>query len=213
MTGAAAADPARAVSVRPPDRGFTLIDVTIAIGLLGVLLAALSAALVITLKAAPVSAQRIDDARATRGLATWLAHDATSAPPHEPAEPQGGLVVGDGPGSNLCAAPGAGLVQLVWREDAAVQRMFVAGYRVLDGAGDDGSTISRITCVSTNGGSYQRLGEIRLVSGLDPAHLPTVSLVRDANGDVAILSLRMVGVAGETVVIDTSSRNPAESFS
>ncbi|RLE17726.1 MAG: hypothetical protein DRJ50_13685, partial [Actinobacteria bacterium] len=111
------------------DRGFTLIELLIVTVLLGLLTTVLAAAIVVSLKTLPATEQRVDDARSTRGLATWLSHDTTSAPRFTPATSQGGLVFGPGAGSNECAGSGDNLVHLQWTEQTSISQTFVANYR------------------------------------------------------------------------------------
>lgn len=192
------------------DRGFTMIELSIAMAIIGTLLGALGMALSLTLQAAPPAERRVDDARATRGLATWLAYDVTSAPPFSPAQAEGGITLGDDPDSNSCSAPGDNLVHLQWREEAALTRVFVANYRfVID---DDEGRIVRFTCERLDAGSFGSTRVVSLSGGLDPASPPEVQLTfSDSLVDSVSFTLR--GLDGAAVRVDVSSRNPAESFS
>ena len=95
-----------------PDAGFTLVDLLIAMVLATLLVGSLSAALVMALRASPTTEDRIDDARSTRTLSTWLTQDTMSTPPYSPEVTLGGFDVSTvaTTSNNLCGAPGANVL-------------------------------------------------------------------------------------------------------
>lgn len=193
------------------DPGFTLVELVIAVSLVGLITTVLAAAIVVSLRTIPNTENRLDDARATRALATWLSHDTTSAPRFLPEQQQGGInlattVTGD---NNDCGGEGTNLLHLQWTEDSFVDTTHVANYRfVIEG---DKGQIRRYTCSAVGTGAFSSSAGRILTSGLDPTQLPVV-VPEPATGEVAALTFQLVGKAGETVSIETGSRNPADFF-
>ena len=151
------------------DQGFTVIEVLIVIVVMGTLMSTLAAALVIALKTAPSTEARLDDARSTRGLATWLSYDTTSAPPFLPEEAQGGIDIT--PGANDCGGAGTNLLHLKWTENSFSQRTYVANYRFVDSG-----EIVRYYCTQSGTDAPVALSARTLTRGLDPDDPPTVSV-------------------------------------
>lgn len=196
------------------DRGFTLIELLIVISLMGLVVTVLSSAIIVILRTAPNTELRIDDARSTRGLATWLSHDVASTPPFEP--PLGGRggfnLASD---ANACFNPpgtapaGTTLVELTWVQ---LNRTFAATYRVE--SVDSGNTaIRRYACSRTDSGPWSAPVRSNLTSGLASSGPNVVNLVKDpVTGAVTIVELRLTGRSGDSVLLDVSSRNPSEFF-
>lgn len=112
------------------DRGFTLIELVLAISILGIVVSAIAGASVVILRTTGPTSNRTDDARTLRGLTTWLAQDVASVPP------------GFDPSGERCQ-PSAGVtfLSLATSDPSG----FTADYRfvVEDGA----ARIDRFTCV------------------------------------------------------------------
>ena len=155
------------------DEGFTLIELIIVIVVMGTIMSTLAAALVISLKATPTTEDRLDDARATRSLATWLSYDTTSAPPFLPEQPQGGMDLSST--ANDCGGLGTNLLHLQWVESSFSSRTYVANYRfVVDG---NSGEIVRYYCARTGTGAFVNVSLRSLTKGLDPLDPPVVSAV------------------------------------
>lgn len=199
-------------SPRPRDAGFTLTEMLIVMVLTGVIMAALSAALSVTLRVTPMSEDRIDDARSTRLLSTWLANDTTSTPPFIPEQPIGGFnidPVNDGT-NNLCNGLGDNVIQMRWTETITSSTEYVANYRfVVDG---DAARIHRYTCASEMGDPFTFLAAHSLTPSLDPSQVPSTTVTTGPNGKVTVVSFTLVGISGENVLIETTSRNPSDFF-
>jgi prepilin-type N-terminal cleavage/methylation domain-containing protein len=202
----------RAGAVRR-DSGFTLVEVTITIVIMGVLMAAMSMAISIVLRTSPGTTDRIDDARSTRGLSTWLAQDTMSTPPYLGETAQGGVNIdtADTGDNNDCGGAGQNIVHLQWRERATTTMTFVANYRfvVENGSG----YVTRYICSQEGSSAFEAGSAVRLTPALDPTAPPQAAVVLDAANEVELISFTLTGKSGETVLIDTSSRNPADFFS
>lgn len=195
-----------------PDRGFTLIEILIVSLVMSIVVGALAVTFSFTLKVAPDTEVRIDDARSTRGLATWLAHDTTSAPRFQPEQPIGGIDTSTS--RNECGAPGTNIVHFRWTEDGYVGRIFIASYRfVVDG--DEGRVV-RATCSRTTSSPYTTPSLFQLTSGLHASISPTVTLNRVdplvATSEVESVDFHLTAISGETVLVQTGSRNPTDGF-
>jgi prepilin-type N-terminal cleavage/methylation domain-containing protein len=195
--------------VNPSDRGFTLIELLIVTVLLGVIMSVLAAAVVVSLKTLPATEQRVDDARSTRGLATWLSHDTTSAPGFDSVTAQGGLDITLANFPNDCSGSGKNLLHLTWTEQTSISQTFVANYRFVESGGV--GTIVRYSCSKTGTGAYGAATSLNLTSNLDPAVPPTVSTT-GTSPDVTSITLVLTGESGEVVSVETGTRNPADFF-
>jgi prepilin-type N-terminal cleavage/methylation domain-containing protein len=197
---------------RSPDAGFTLIEVLIVISVIAIIVPCLVLAFAVIVRTTPDTEVRIDDARSTRGLATWLSHDTTSAPRFQPMNAQGGIDVS--PGINTCNGDGTNLLHLQWTEDSFEERTFVASYRfVIDG--DEGRVV-RYTCSRVGSGSYTLEPPVNLTSQLAPSTPPEVILQpegRSAGDPVLAVDVVLTAISGERVLVETGSRNPSDFFS
>lgn len=193
------------------DTGFTLIELVVAVSLVGLLTTVLAGAIVVSLRTTPDTENRLDDARATRALATWLSHDTTSAPRFLPEQAQGGidLTTTATADNNDCGGEGKNLLHLQWTEDSFLDTTYVANYRfVVDG--DEGQ-IRRYSCSAVGGPTFSGGSSRLLTSRLDPTQIPVV-VPEPATGEVVTLTFQLAGKSGENVAIETGSRNPADFF-
>jgi len=192
--------------------GFTLPELTIAITLSGVLIAALATALSVALRVTPTSEDRIDDARSTRSLSTWLAQDTTSTPPFWPEQALGGFNIEttDDGTNNACGGLGDNVVHMRWSETVNSSTEFVSNYRfVVDGGT---AQIRRYTCYSEMADPFVVTADRAVTPDLDPAQIPVTSIATDVSGNVTVLAFTLAGTSGETVLIETTSRNPSDFF-
>ncbi len=180
------------------DRGFTLIEVVMVTVIIGVVLTALAGAFTVIVRTTPSAEIRVDDARSTRGLATWLAHDTTSTPPFDAPDPKGWIDTS--PGRNDCGGSGSNIVHFSWREAGFSTTTFVANYRYVDGR------VFRYTCSTSSGTKL-----LKLTSGLDPTDPPDV-IFKYSGPKVVAVDLVLHAASGEDVLIESSSRNPVEFY-
>jgi prepilin-type N-terminal cleavage/methylation domain-containing protein len=190
------------------DRGFTLIEVLIVMIILGVVSGALAFAFSVAIRTNPDNADRIDDSRSTRGLATWLSYDTSSTPPFVGERAQGGMLTTP---ANDCGGPGTNLLHLKWVEAAPVRTTYVANYRFVSKPSGDGQIV-RVACFRRGTTPYQAVTAINVTSNLSPAAIPGVTLVQNDAGLVAKVTFSLTGNTGESVLIETASRNPADFF-
>ena len=182
---------------------------TVSLVIMGTLMAALALAVSVTLRAAPTASDRIDDSRTTRGLSTWLAQDTTSTPKVIPAGPLGGMNTSPtdaASGANDCGGAGQNIVHMTWTETFASTDTYVANYRFVG----DGITarVARYTCSRQGTGPFTTPRAQFLTPMLDAAAPPIGDFDTTAN----VLSFTLTGQTGETVLIETSSRNPSDFF-
>jgi prepilin-type N-terminal cleavage/methylation domain-containing protein len=191
---------------RSRDAGFTLIEMTVSLVIMGTLMAALALAVSVTLRAAPTASDRIDDSRTTRGLSTWLAQDTTSTP-NIPAGPAGGMDTSPTSGANDCKGEGQNIVHMSWTETFASTDTYVANYRFVG----DGITarVARYTCSRQGADGDFTTSRAQFLTPLLDAAAPPVG---DFDETANVLSFTLTGQTGETVLIETSSRNPSDFF-
>lgn len=197
----------------PPDAdgGFSLIEMLIVTVVIGIIMSAITTAVVTTINAAPDTEARLDDARSTRMLATWLSHDTTSAPPFLPEQAQGGMNITTTAtaDNNDCGGSGSNLLHLQWTEDGHITTTHVANYRfVVVGAE---ASVRRYACSRTGAGPYALTFDRVITPPLDPATPPVVTVDQPVS-DVESVSFTLTGASGETVLVETASRNPADFF-
>lgn len=193
------------------DGGFTLIEVIIVLVILGIVMSSLSLALSVALRTNPDNQSRIDDARATRSLATWLSYDVSSTPPFVGETAQGGMVTGGT--ANDCGGPlGSNLLDLKWVEAKPTAVTYVASYRFVqvNGIGE----IVRVSCKRLGPGPdpFESTSIQNLTSGLKASAAPTVVLAVVGTGPVTKVSFSLTGNTGQSVLVETASRNPADFF-
>lgn len=192
-------------AVTSKDSGFTLLELLVVIVLMGTVTSVLSTALVVALRVNPQTDARLDDARATRALATWLANDTMSAPPFLPEDSaQGGIDVNTA--RKDCGGDGDNLLHLRWTESSFTSRTFVASYQF------DQGRIVRYLCAKTGDGPFVGISIRTLITGLDPLQPPVVTPVQAPDSPVTSITFLLNGKSGEQVAIETASRNPSDFF-
>lgn len=199
------------------DRGLTLIELVIVTTLLGLVATVISAVFVTVLRTAPPAQFRIDDARSTRGLQSWLARDIASTPPNSTiVVGEGGYIFSgvepSGPG-NCGITTGINVVHMTWVENGGTGESFYANYRLVPKGADN--KIVRYIC-STSAPSPS---SVSLTSGVSAMPCASLPLSRDsiAGGDVESVDLCVVALQSDTglskggdskeITITVSSRN------
>jgi prepilin-type N-terminal cleavage/methylation domain-containing protein len=203
---------------RRQDEGFTLIEVLIVVTLMGLVMTTLAAAFVVIIRVVPSNDHRVDDARSTRALQSYLSHDVGSTPSYEPVNSTyGGFNFA--PSADPCATGvGANAVELRWKETIGTStREWIVNYRVQPLGGSSKYQIVRYTCGA--GGATTT----PLTTGiLNNAPCGTVgsrnsgfAKATPSSGQVTDLRMCMTvssDSGSNLVLVDVASRNPSEAF-
>ena len=124
---------AHSVSRRRPDDGFSLVELLIGVSILGVIMATLSAAVILILKAQKPIQSRIAEAKDVAFIQTWLPVDlasATSSDRTPTLQPWTGMTL---PGSNVVTLTGADGNSISYRYESSGVEWVLARYEVRDG--------------------------------------------------------------------------------
>ena len=203
---------------RRGSEGFTLIELLIVVTVLGLVMTALAAAVVVIARVVPSNEYRVDDARSTRSLQTWLAQDVGSTPSFEPASSTyGGFNFA--PSADACATGvGTSAVELRWKETVGTStREWIVNYRVQPMSGSSKYRLIRYTCGAGGAGSVPLTTGILNNSpcGTVSARNSGFAVATPASGSITDLRVCMT-VSSEggssLVLVDVASRNPSEAF-
>lgn len=218
------------------DQGFTLVELIMVMLLMGIVTAAIGAAAIVVLRAAPSTQFRIEDARATRSLQTWLSYDVGSAPATVLGSRGGYDTTALAP--NSCGGSGDNIAYIEWVEDDGGATRYVANYRLVASGSD--FTIVRYTC-EDSGAGFGSASSSNVTRGISDATCagfappdPYAQLVLSTSDnntpldptddyDTAELQFCLVAAAANTglsagggdtteVLVSVSSRNPSEFF-
>ncbi len=207
-------------SVRRPeiaDRGLTLVELIVVVTLLGLITTVIAAAFVTIARTAPSAQFRIDDARSTRAMQTWLARDIASTPPNDPIVlGQGGYIFSPTePASpkNCGVTTGVNILHMTWVENGGSGVSYYANYRLVP----DGSRhkVVRYICSSSSPSPTS----VSLTSGVSSAECSSRPF-SEPNGtgtvesvDICVVSLESDtglnagGGDSQEVTLTVSSRN------
>ena len=206
----------RRAKTKRADGGFTLIELVVAIAVLGIIMPVITATFVVIVRNSPAVQTRTDDSRSTRGLSTWLPQDVLSTPP---------VVITDGsstPGYTLtarasnCASTagtnvlGTNVLHMVWQENvganAGTLTNFVANYRyVIVGAT---TQIKRYACSGIGPPPYTNTQVMNATTAIDGSSVGAVAVYSGAR--LAFVDVQVVTASGLQVLIRAASRNPAK---
>lgn len=132
----------------------TLVEVIVVTAIIGLITTVIAAAFVTIVRVSPTTVYRIDDARSTRGLQTWLARDIASTPPiaYDPTSRVGYVqsstspIAAGVPPSDVCTTSGIHVLFMAWRDGSA---SFSAQYTI-EGSATDGYKVKRSMCGDSN---------------------------------------------------------------
>jgi prepilin-type N-terminal cleavage/methylation domain-containing protein len=187
---------------RRRDGGVSLVELLVVMALIGLVATVLTSAIIVILRTAPSTELRTDDARSTRGLATWLSHDVASTPPD-------GFDTDASRSSGCGTSPGVNLLRLEWTEtQAAKTTRYIANYRHVPVG--NAYRIQRITCSGTGTPPFSNGSVQSVTSGLGSSR-PEVKLSPGTTGVTVVFPL--TGPSGDEILLEVSSRNPSEFFS
>lgn len=142
---------------RGADEGLTLVEMLIVVSLLGLVMFVIAATFLTILRVTPSTEYRIDDARSTRGLQTWLARDVASTPPnvYDSATKMGYVdaavfaspSAAGVPASDVCTTTGTHVLFMAWVDRGVSYR---AQYTI-DGDAASGYEVVRTICGGDSG--------------------------------------------------------------
>jgi type II secretory pathway pseudopilin PulG len=143
------------------------VEVLVVIAVLGVLITALASTIVVILRTTPSTETRIDDARTTRGLVTWLTQDVMSTPLANRVNVESNEE-NDDEAPTCKDSKGDSLLRMNWTErmkPTEPSTEFIADYRLVTTGSE--SVITRYTCSGKEGaGPHANTSSIRLTAGL-----------------------------------------------
>lgn len=212
------------MSTRPRDRdrGLTLVELIIVTTLLGLVATVIAAAFITILQVTPSTQFRIDDARSTRGLQTYLARDIASTPPNVPVDASEGGYLFSGaepsdPDHRCNVSVGTNVLHMQWKEAGST---FYANYRLVP----DGSSNKVIRYYCTNS-TPTAPTTTRLTSEVSstPCTAAPFSEANLSGGDVVSVDLCFVSIQSNTglqggggdskeITLTVSSRNWVDTF-
>ena len=205
------------------DRGMTLVELLVVTSLLGLVMFVIAATFVTILRVTPSTEYRIDDARSTRGLQTWLVRDFASTPPHvyDPGT-RTGYVDGSQsspaaagvPAGDVCISSGIHVLFMAWSDRGTSYR---AQYTI-EGSATTGYEVVRTICGGNNA-QLSLTGDVS--SGACATALRSTVTPVDADGDgadeAAVVDLCLVstqtdngllsGDGQQEITLSVASRN------
>lgn len=184
------------------DQGFTLIEMLLAITMVGLVSVVIATTITVSLRNLPSTQDRADSAVLVQGLTTFLPPDVDSAEPGQFNTTATTISGCPGP------SPGDNMLRLAWAERyRGVTTNFIANYRfIIEG---DAGRIIRLTCSGTStlstpaaqkmSGPLATTAPVVVVKDYDPL---------DADTATDYVELKVFTLAGETIRINAASKNP-----
>ncbi len=187
------------------DSGFTLVEMLIVVVIIGLVMGAVSSAIIVVLRNQVDTTQRLDDNRDLLHLATWVPQDVNSTPVGTVAGT--GIEAGSLPSG--CSTPdsGLGLLRLTWTEkpSSAPATTYRVSYRAVTTG--PSVIVKRYSC--TNFGAANIANASKEIALLPSGGLP-VSVVATSSHVMFSVTQR-AGTSDESVVkVEADSRNPAQ---
>ena len=198
------------------DKGFTLIEATISISIVGLISVVLANVFSVVVHSTPKTDERIDNAKTLQGLVTWLPQDVDSTPgPNFDESPGASTGCSDNSGVNL--------LRMEWTEttvSSGIATRYIASYRHV--LSDGHYRIKRVTCSGTGAGPFSN-SVVRAVSSPLPP-LPVgwaqgqaplvVTVVRTAapSTDVTLVTFTVTNLDGQIIKVEAAPKNPSESL-
>ena len=193
------------------DTGFTLIEATISITLVGLISVVMANVFSVIVRNTPKTDERIDNAKTLQGVVTWLPQDVDSTPStgfFEASNVATGCSDGLG---------GVNLLHMAWTETASsggtVQ--YYANYR--DVLVNGRSRIKRVTCFGTPGSEPFGNARVLNVSSALPAlpggwaqgQAPAAVTVDRSTGLVSLVTFAITNLNGQVISVEAAPKNPA----
>ena len=193
------------------DSGFTLIEATISITLVGLISVVMATVFSVVVRNTPRTEERIDNAKTLQGVVTYLPQDVDSTP---------STGFDESPGASTGCSDGLGgvnLLHMTWSETAssggAVR--YHASYRHV--LADGRNRIKRVTCFGTPGAEPFGNPRVLNVSSALPAlpvgwaqgQAPAAVAVDRSTGVVSLVTLAITNLDGRVVSVEAAPKNPA----
>lgn len=201
---------------RTDDRGFTIVELMIAVVTISIVVSVLASLFTITLRNNPYIVERTDEARILQGVVTFLPQDVDSTPP------TGFSTDPDAP-SGCAESPGTSLLHLQWTENVSgVTTTYVANYRHVTSG--EVSSIYRVSCRGTGAKPLPNTvvasasGAVPpLPNGWQTGDLPAaVEIFRenasDPLSDVTLVVFEVETLEGVVLRVDSAPKNPAHTL-
>lgn len=195
------------------DKGFTLIEATISISIVGLISVVLANVFSVVVHSVPKTDERIDNAKTLQGLVTWLPQDVDSTPGTNFDESSAAT-------TGCSDNPGVNLLRMEWTEttlSSGIPTRYIASYRHV--LSDGHYRIKRVTCSGTGAGPFSN-SEVRAASSPLPP-LPAgwaqgqaplaVSIVR-SGADVSLVTFTVTNLDGQIAKVEAAPKNPSESL-
>lgn len=194
------------------DRGFTLVELVMAIAIMGLISTVIAAVITTAFRNNPMAEIRTDTAHTLKGLVTWLPQDVDSTPPT-------GFDLSSTAASGCTSSPGTSLLRMEWQESVnGTTTRYVANYRWLAGTSFD--TLVRVTCSGVGAGP---LGNSRVLNASGPLKKMTgawvpgampaaVAIQYDEVGDVTLVTFDIETQEGSVMHVDAAPKNPSHTL-
>jgi prepilin-type N-terminal cleavage/methylation domain-containing protein len=179
------------------DDGFTLVELLIAVVVLGLIMSALAGAMVVLLRTQDSAASSLRSSEGTQGLTTWFPSDAQSTPP-------GAYDTASGTVSGCGTDPGTSIVRFQWQETVGTTTTYVAAYRMAQ-AGSEWQVV-RVSCTIDSGGTVGSTKTLVAAHNL----LNGTAFVLTPNG--RLLTLQLTSAKGDVYSVTGSRLNTPTSL-
>ncbi len=195
------------------DKGFTLIEATISISIVGLISVVLANVFSVVVHSVPKTEERVDNAKTLQGLVTWLPQDVDSTPAT-------GFDESSTAATGCSDNPGVNLLRMEWTETAVssgIPTRYIASYRHV--LSDGRYRIKRVTCSGTGAGPFSN-SQVRAVSsplpplpaGWAQGQAPLAVTIVRSGPDVTLVTFSVTNLDGQIVNVEAAPKNPAQSL-
>ncbi len=193
------------------DSGFTLIEATISVTLVGLISVVMATVFSVIVRNTPKTEARIDNAKTLQGVVTYLPQDVDST---------SSTGFDESPGASTGCSDGLGgvnLLHMAWTEAASSSGpvQYYANYRHV--LADGRYRIKRVTCFGVPGAEPFGNARVLNVSSALPAlpagwvqgQAPAAVTVDRSSTAVSLITFAITNLDGQIVSVEAASKNPA----